>query len=74
MQHLGPVLRFGAAGARVDRDDGVLSIEVAREHRPNLAALDVAVVGVERLLEIRRHVFALFRPVEQHREVVGLLS
>ena len=47
-QHLGPVLRLGAAGARMDRDDRVLAIELARQHRPDLGGLHVARVGVER--------------------------
>ena len=36
-QHLGPVLRLGAAGAGMDRDDGVLAIVLAAEHLLGLA-------------------------------------
>ena len=41
-QHLGPVLRLGAAGARMDRDDGVLAIVLAAEHLLGLAGVDLA--------------------------------
>ena len=36
MQHLRPVLRVGAAGARVDAEDGVGVIDLAREHAAEL--------------------------------------
>ncbi len=38
-QHLGPVLRLGAAGARMNRDDRVLAIVLAAEHLLDLAGL-----------------------------------
>ena len=40
-QHLRPVLRLGAAGARVDGDDGVLLVVLAAEHLPGLGRVDL---------------------------------
>jgi hypothetical protein len=40
-QHLGPVLRIGATGAGVDRDDGVAGVVLARE-QPGLLQLGQA--------------------------------
>ena len=40
-QHLGPVLRVGAAGAGVDRDDGVAGVVLAVEERVLLQALEL---------------------------------
>ena len=41
-QHLGPVLRLGAAGARVDGHDGVGAVVLAAEHLLDLGGLDFA--------------------------------
>ena len=71
-QHLGPVLRLGAASAGVNGDDGVLPVELAREHRADLAGLNVPAVRLEPTFEVRRHVFALARPIDQHPKVVTL--
>ena len=51
-QHLGPVLRLGAAGAGMDRDDRVLAIVLAAEHLLDLAGLHFLVERVERLREL----------------------
>jgi hypothetical protein len=58
----------------MDRDDRVLAIHLAREHRPDLGGLDVALIGVEALREIGGDVFALAGPVNQHADVVGLAA
>jgi hypothetical protein len=58
----------------MDRDDRVLAIELAREHRADLGRLDVALVDVDAGLQIAQHVLALPRPIEEDRQVVGLLA
>ena len=58
----------------MNRDDRVLPIELAREHRPDLAGLDVAAVRLEAALEIGGDVLALARPVDEHAEIVALLA
>jgi hypothetical protein len=73
-QHVGPVLRLGAAGARVNRDDRVLPIQLARQHRPDFAVLDVFAERVERAIEIGRDVLALSRPVDEHAEILSLAA
>ena len=45
MQHLGPVLRLGAAGARVDGDDRAALVVPAAEEAVLLAALEVRLEG-----------------------------
>jgi hypothetical protein len=55
-------------------DDRVLGVELAREHRPDFAGLDVAAEAVERLLEVGGDVFALLRPVDEDGEIVRLLA
>ena len=57
----------------MDRDDGVLAIELAGEHRANLAGLHVARKRLEAARQIGDDVLALPGPVEEHAEVVGLL-
>ena len=49
-QHLGPVLRLGAAGAGMDRDDGVGAIVFAAEHLLDLGRFDLHCERVERAL------------------------
>ena len=53
-QHLGPVLRLGAAGARVDGDDGAALVVLAAEEALLLAALQLGLKlgdAVHKLLE-----------------------
>jgi hypothetical protein len=38
-EHLGPVLAFGAAGAGIDFDIGVIGVGLAREERSYLVAV-----------------------------------
>jgi hypothetical protein len=72
-EHLGPVLRLGAARTGMNRDNRVLLVELAGQHRPNLGRLHVARVAFQRGPEIGRHVFAVLGPIEQHGQVIGLL-
>jgi hypothetical protein len=58
----------------MDRHDGVLSIELAREHRPDLAGLHVPRVRIEALGKVGRHVFALARPLDEYAEVISLAA
>ena len=56
-QHLGPVLRLGASGARLDIDEGVGGIHFPREHAPELqigdAPLEALQVRGDRVQGIR---------------------
>ena len=72
-QHLGPVLRLGAAGAGMNRDDRVLAIVLAAEHLLDLAGLHFLIERLERLRELRVHRLAGLRPLDEHAEVVALL-
>ena len=72
-QHLGPVLRLGAAGAGMNRDDGVLAIVLAAEHLLDLAGLHFLVERVERLRELGVDRLARLRPFDEHGEIVALL-
>ena len=69
-EHLGPVLRFGAPGARVNRDDGVLAIVFAAEHLLDFAAFDETGELVDALRQLRSDIFALTGPIDEHAEVV----
>ena len=60
-QHLGPVLRLGAAGARMDRDDGVGVVVLAAQHLLDLGAFDLLAERVERLRQIGRRRLRLDR-------------
>src|SRR5262245_47331530 len=71
-QHLGPVLRLGAAGARMDGDDGVLPIVLAAEHLLDFAGLHLLIERVERLRELRVDLLARLGPLDEHAEVVAL--
>ena len=69
-QHLRPVLRLGAAGARMDRDDRVLAIVLAAEHLLGLAGVDLTAELVERAREFVDHRLPGFDPLDQDGEVV----
>ena len=71
-QHLGPVLRLGAAGAGMDGDDGVGAIVLAAEHLLDLGGLDFALRARRARAADRADVLALPGPFEQHAEVVEL--
>ena len=51
-EHLGPVLRLGAAGAGMNRHDGVGAIVFAAEHLLRLGRLDLLLQLVEAAFEI----------------------
>ena len=53
-QHLGPVLRLGAAGAGMDGHDGVGAIVLAAEHLLDFGGVDFGLERVERALADRR--------------------
>src|SRR5947207_2407234 len=52
-EHLGPVLRLGAAGAGVDREDGVLPVLGAGEHDLELERLELAAHARQPFLDLR---------------------
>ena len=70
-EHLGPVLRLGAAGAGMDRDDGVGAIVLAAEHLLRLGRLDLRLKLAETSHEIRVDVLPGVRPFDQHAQIVG---
>ncbi len=72
--HLGPVLRLGAAGARMHGDDRVLGVVLAAEHLLDLAGLDFGLQLVETAHEIAADVLAGVEPLAQDDEVVGALA
>ena len=63
-----------AAGSRVNGDNRVLLVEFAGQHRPDLGGLDVARVAFKCRTEIGRNVLAVLGPIEQHGQVIRLLS
>ena len=69
-EHLGPVLRLGAAGAGMDGDDRVRSIVLAAEHLLGLGRLHLPLQLVEPALEVGADVLPAVRPFDEHREVV----
>jgi hypothetical protein len=58
----------------VDRENRVLAIEIAREHRADLGGLHVARVGFQAPRELVADLLALPRPVEQNGQIVALLA
>ena len=72
LQHLGPVLAFGAAGAGIDLDIGVVGVGLAGEHGLDLTPLDLGLDGAERALRLDRNrqvVFGLGKL--DHADIVG---
>src|SRR5439155_18790006 len=72
-QHLGRGLRLGAAGAWMDRDDGVFAIVLAAEHLLDLAGLYFLIERLEGLCEFRVDRLARLRPLDEHAEIIALL-
>src|SRR6188508_15939 len=73
-QHLGPVLRFGSTGSRVNAHARVLAIVFAPQHLLRLASIDRRRKVVEALGEVVSHRLAGFGPLDQHREILGSSS
>ena len=60
-QHLGPILRFHAAGAGLDRHDGVQAVVFAGKQRERLEFGDICVGGGDFALDIAEQRVALGR-------------
>jgi hypothetical protein len=58
----------------VDGHDRVLAVELAREHRADLARLHVALERLQPFSQVGFDVLALPRPVDQDGQVVGLAA
>jgi hypothetical protein len=58
----------------MDRDDRVLPVQLAGQHRADLGRLNVAAVRIDAALEVGHHVLALPGPLEEHLEVVRLAA
>jgi hypothetical protein len=71
-EHLRPVLAVGAAGAGVDREDGVGPVVVAPQHLLELGRLRGRLQGVEGGAEVGRHVLPRCQPVGEDLRVVLL--
>ena len=67
-QHLGPVLRLGAAGAGVDRQPGVARIHFAVEHALKLQRLEPALAVIEILLDRKQRGFVILL-ARQHQQL-----
>jgi hypothetical protein len=52
-EHLRPVRGLGAAGARADRQDGVLGVVLAGEQEERALALELGAQGVRLALDVR---------------------
>jgi hypothetical protein len=58
----------------MDRENGVLAIQITRQHRPDLGGLHVARVRLETARQLVGDLLALPRPVEQDGQIVALLA
>src|SRR6185503_5498750 len=70
-EHLGPVLRLGAASSGMDGDDGVEAIVLAAEHLAGFGGLDVLLEVVEALQQVAVDGLASLGPFDEHAEIVG---
>ena len=73
IHHLGPVLCIDAAGAGLDREDGVAVIVLAAEHQLELSLCQRTVQCIDLLRGVghSRIVLRLLSEFEHHRRVVG---
>ena len=69
-QHLGPILRVGSAGARVDCDDGVERVVFAAEQHPRLALLDLFPEAFERFTQLAGRSLVFSHEFKQHCDVI----
>ena len=70
VEHLGPVLRLRAAGARVDLEDRVGAVVLPRQKRRQLGLLDPRFQSGHRRREVRKHVLALARELVKRPRIV----
>ncbi len=71
MQHLGPVLAFGAARAGMHGDDGVQRVGFAGEHGAGFELLGESGQSLDVAFQIGEHVFALAGQLEVGFDVAG---
>ena len=71
MQHLGPVLALGAAGAGMHGDDGVERIGLAGEHGAGFELFSECGEGLDVAFKIGEHVFAFAGQFEVGVDVAG---
>ena len=74
VEHLRPVLRFGAAGAGVEREDGVVRVILAGEQRLQTHGLELFLEGLVFLLQLFEHgvVVLLERHLADREHIVVL--
>jgi hypothetical protein len=70
MEHLGPILRLSAASARVDGEDRVQRIMLAREQCARLEFFEDFSQRVDFSLEVGSDIFAFARKVEEGGDVL----
>ena len=68
-QHLGPILAFGAAGARMDSHDGALPIVRAVEQHPGFEHFQALGKTLDLAVQIGRYVFAFASQFEQRVQI-----
>ena len=73
-EHLGPVLRLGAARAGMDGDDGVALVVGAGEQRLDLQLVDQGAQVVDLAAQVGGNVFAFVRQFEVGSDVGGAAS
>src|SRR5207302_10948307 len=73
-QHLGPVLRLGAPGAGMNRQNGVLAVVLAAQHLLDLAGVDQTRELVDAGRQLAGDILALAGPFDEHTKILGALS
>jgi hypothetical protein len=69
-KHLGPVLRLGTSGARVDGEESVPGVVLPGEHQGNFQALEQLRKTRKRRLEVLPRVFPLAQELQVGRGVL----
>jgi hypothetical protein len=77
-KHVGPVVGLGAAGAGLDREDGVVAVELPGEKRPDFDGVELLHHAFDLIVELARVGLALggvgrFDQLDHHAHVVDLL-